>query len=230
MRNMFLRQYLYIYGTVNATKQPPVGTALGRIDTGIVRLLADEHLQLLAFSGLDEGSHIVRELRKTTLMHRTYLLSVNPHTGVGHRTLEHQFVHIALGHLEGGAVTARLSGRLQPLRLVETTISIFTKALEFPATGYLNRTPLATLLSGRTKEIPRAGVLRIGSTQVNTLGCGLCIHPHGAQRYNKERKISIHGLYIFRFYSVNRQGKNTKRKRNNKKNPFHRAILPIKHC
>ena len=184
MGDMFLRQDVDVYGAVDASEEPPVGTALGGVDTIVGRLLAHEHLEGLSLAGTDVGGDVVGKLGETALMHGAHLLAIDPYAGVGHGAFENQFVDIARGHLEGGAIAPRLGGGLEALGLVETAVGVLAIPLQLPAAGHFDGAPFAALLSARAVKVPGAGVLGIGAAQVDTsggIGGVLCGEVRAAQ-------------------------------------------------
>ena len=95
------REGLEVHGAVDAAEDPEVGVALGAVDRGVRRLLADEHLELLARAEAQQGRDVVAELVEGALVLRPHGPAVDPGLGVGHRALEDEVDALAAPRARG---------------------------------------------------------------------------------------------------------------------------------
>ena len=182
---LYLRLWLghQVDGTVDAAKEPPVGTALSSVHRLVGRVLADLHFQQVLLAIKQLVGNVVTEPVKAALVYGTCLLTVDLHLGIGHGTLEddaHLTAFPLAGHRKTVAVLAILLGKpvvvaVGPFLLAFAVVDIVATvgqsaiALLLPARGHVNLAPLAGAHPLGAAELPLHGILRSVTGEVNNL-------------------------------------------------------------
>ena len=159
----------------DAAEVPVVGTALGKIHTGVGALLAHSNFkQVFLFAEEHAVAHVVGDAIECSLVHRAGLTLVYLHLSVGHRGFENELdvmVCPFFGQGELILIHAFLIGNAvgKSLSIELHAILIVAEALKLPARGDTNLGPLARVVTTGAEEVPLHHVVASASAQILAL-------------------------------------------------------------
>jgi hypothetical protein len=171
-----MRKGLQVYRPIDSTENPIVGCALGCLNTGVGRNLADCNFQQIAAAKFDRFCDIILETVESTLVLWPGTFAIDPYLRVRHHTLKNDINNLVLPTVRK-LKTPPVPALLISFIIVKAII-VCPEALKLPVRRHSNRCPFAAVSPACTIELPFDVIIPVLSGKIQGLSL-LTEHYYG---------------------------------------------------